>query len=144
MAIEQQRGEPILIVVVEDNSDDVFMTMRALRKLSPSPTIKLVRDGAEAVECLIGDGACHPEMVFLDLKLPKVHGLEILRLMREDPIARSIPVVVLTSSDDPKDIATAKELGASEYIRKPIDWLEYAHLLCVAAEKFMSSGACGN
>lgn len=142
MEINYQDGRLIQIVVVEDNSDDALMTLRALKKLKPAPVVKLVRDGQEALKELLGVSASRPDVVFLDLKLPKVHGLEVLRTLREDPDAKSIPVVVLTSSDDPSDIARATELGANEYIRKPIDWEEYATQLVQAAERYIKSFAC--
>jgi len=120
------------------------MTMRALGRLNPPPTIKLVRDGSEALEDLVGSKSLKPEMVFLDLKLPKVHGLEVLKAVRSDPETQNTVVVILTSSDDPNDIARAKQLGANEYIRKPIDWEEYVHLLCAAAEKYLKSSVCNH
>ncbi len=128
-----------LILVVEDSSDDARMTIRALTKLDTSPTIKLVRDGSEALEALVGQDACRPELIFLDLKLPKVHGFEVLRELRNNPNTREIPIVVLTSSDDPKDIAKAAELGATEYLCKPMDWTHYTRVVCQAAAKYLTS-----
>ena len=142
MELAKEKQGSVQIVVVEDDSDDALMTMRALKKLNPPPTIKLVRDGREALDLLTGEDALVPELVFLDLKLPKVHGLEVLRLLRENEATRSIPVAVLTSSDDPKDIARATQFGANEYIRKPIDWEEYSQALCSAAEKYIKSSVC--
>jgi len=143
MSTIPQRADLVQVVVVEDNADDALLTMRALSKLKPAVSVKLVRDGAEALELLVGNGACRPQLIFLDLKLPKVHGLEVLRLLREDPASRKIPVVVLTSSDDPRDIAKAKEFGAERYIRKPIDWELYANAICEVAETLLSSVSCG-
>jgi two-component system response regulator len=142
MAITEQYVGSVQIVVVEDNPDDALMTMRALRKLNPEPNVKLVRDGSDALAVLVGEGACCPELIFLDLKLPKVHGLEVLRLLRADPKASAIPVVILTSSDDPSDIAQAKQLGANQFVSKPIDWDQYSRLVREAAVKYLQLVVC--
>lgn len=120
-----------MILLVEDNPDDEALTLRAVRKHMPYG-IMVARDGAEALEFLFGKG-CHvgrdlsnsPLLVLLDLKLPKVNGLEVLRRMREDVRTRPIPVVVFTSSTEEQDILDSYRLGANSYIRKPVDYCQF-------------------
>ena len=130
------------IVVVEDDTDDAMITMMALRKVAPLPSFRVIEDGAQALEILVGPGALRPRLVFLDLKMPKVHGLELLRAMKADPDACDIPVVILSSSDEPKDVAAARELGCADYLRKPIDWGQYTTLVCNAASRFLPGSRC--
>ena len=139
---EARLAEAFQIVLVEDTPDDARMTLRALSKLNPVPTVKVVTDGEEALECLVHKLRAVPDLVLLDLKLPRVHGLEILRRMKLDADARGIPVIILTSSDDPSDVATARQLGAIEYIRKPMDPYEYVQAVCESAAKHLPSCAC--
>jgi CheY-like chemotaxis protein len=118
------------ILLVDDNSSDAELTMYALRKANFGNKLKLVRDGAEALDFLFGEGiyarADHrstvPKVVLLDLKLPKIDGTEVLRRIKSDPRTRNIPVVVLTSSDEERDVGHAYELGANSYIVKPVDF----------------------
>jgi two-component system, response regulator len=118
-----------IILLVEDNPDDVELTLRAFRKSKVLNEIVVVRDGVEALDYLFSTGAsagrdpnASPEVVLLDLKLPKVDGLEVLRRMRADERTRRIPVVVLTSSGEEKDILTSYDLGANSFVRKPVDF----------------------
>ena len=115
---------------MEDNPDDEALTRRALAKNNIQNEIIVARDGAEALDCLFGTGphagqAAAPELVLLDLKLPKVDGLEVLRRIRSHPRTRLLPVVILTSSREEKDVVTGYGLGANSYIRKPVDFGQF-------------------
>jgi two-component system response regulator len=136
--------DTIQILVVEDNVDDARMTLRALGKLDPPVSLKLACDGVEALALLIGSEHPKPQMIFLDLKMPKLHGFDVLRSLRSDPGCRMIPVVILTSSNDPHDHDEAQRLGANGYICKPMDYDEYARLVCEAAAKYLLSTACNS
>ena len=120
-----------MILVVEDNPDDEALTLRAVRK-HMSHGIVVARDGAEALDFLFGTGrhagrdvTVSPLLVLLDLKLPKVNGLEVLRRLREDARTRSIPVIVFTSSTEEQDILDSYRLGANSYVRKPVDYGQF-------------------
>jgi two-component system response regulator len=121
-----------IILLVEDNPDDVELTLRAFRKSKVLNEIVVVRDGVEALDYLFSAGAfagrdpnASPEVVLLDLKLPKLDGLEVLRRMRADGRTRRTPVVVLTSSGEEKDILTSYDLGANSFVRKPVDFNQF-------------------
>ena len=116
------------ILLVEDNPNDAELTQRALKKAHVANDIHVVRDGAEALEFLFGEGAyasragsALPRVVLLDLKLPKVDGLEVLRRLKSEDRTRRIPVVVLTSSREESDLVASYHLGANSYIVKPVD-----------------------
>jgi CheY-like chemotaxis protein len=116
------------ILLVEDNLDDADLTRRALRGSRVAGDVVVAHDGLEALEYLFGLGAyagrdlrLMPACLVLDLKLPKVDGLEVLRRLRADPRTRLIPIVVLTASSEPQDIRAAYRLGANSYICKPVD-----------------------
>jgi len=120
-----------MILLVEDNPDDEALTLRAVRKHMPYG-IMVARDGAEALEFLFGTGrhagrdvTLNPLLVLLDLKLPKVNGLEVLRRLREDARTRSVPVIVFTSSTEEQDILDSYLLGANSYVRKPVDYGQF-------------------
>ena len=119
----------IEILLVEDNPDDVDMTLRALRKANIVNHIKVVRDGAEALEFIFGEGAyaAHhvenvPKLILLDLKLPKVDGFEVLKRVKDDPRTKLIPVVILTSSKEHRDVVEGYQLGVNSYIVKPVSF----------------------
>ena len=119
----------IEILLVEDNPRDVEMTLRALRKHNLANNVHVVKDGAEALDFIFSRGAyAHrdpnhvPKVVLLDLKLPKVSGLEVLRAIKGDEQTRTIPVVVLTSSQEEKDMVESYRLGVNSYIVKPVDF----------------------
>jgi len=121
-----------MILLVEDNRDDEALTLRALRKNRITNEVVVVRDGAEALEYLFGTGryegrdtTAMPDLILLDLKLPKVDGLEVLRRLRADQGTRSLPVVILTSSTEEQDVLKGYGLGANSYIRKPVDFDEF-------------------
>lgn len=115
------------ILLVEDNPDDEALTIRALRKSNVANDIVVARDGAEALDLLHGPnfiGA--PQLVLLDLKLPKVDGLEVLRQIRADDRTRLLAVVILTSSDEDQDMVQGYALGANSFVRKPVDFVQFA------------------
>src|SRR5258708_17915652 len=115
----------IEVLLVEDSPSDVEITLRALQKRHMANRIRVARDGAEALTMLLRDGTDapgpQPKVVLLDLKLPKVNGLEVLRRLKSDDRTRNIPVVVLTSSGEGPDIAESYRLGANSYILNPVD-----------------------
>jgi two-component system response regulator len=118
------------ILLVEDNADDELLTLRALRQHNIADDVVVVRDGAEALAFFYeatraGDDPL-PELVLLDLKLPKVDGLQVLKMLREDERTRRLPVVVLSSSREERDIAASYDLGANSYVRKPVDFAEFS------------------
>jgi CheY-like chemotaxis protein len=122
----------IEILLVEDNPNDVELTLHALKKNNLANRIHVVRDGAEALEYLFGSGAYAgrdlnhtPKVILLDLKLPKVDGMEVLRRIKSNERTRSIPVVVLTSSREERDIVESYRLGVNSYITKPVDFDQF-------------------
>jgi len=121
-----------IIVLVEDNPNDEALTLRALKKNNIANEIVVTRDGADALDLLFGRGAYaarNPDqiiaVVLLDLKLPKVDGLAVLKKIREDPKTKLLPVVVLTSSKEEQDMMQSYSLGANSYIRKPVDFAQF-------------------
>jgi two-component system response regulator len=124
------------ILLVEDNPNDVELTLRALRKNHLANQVYVVRDGAEALDFLFCTGAyadrtagSDPKVVFLDMKLPKVDGLEVLRAMKADERTRLLPVVMVTSSQEEQDIVESYALGVNSYIVKPIDFENFARAI---------------
>lgn len=120
------------ILLVEDNPDDVKLTLRAFKQHHLGNLIVVARDGAEALDYMFGTGAYagrdvsdHPAVVFLDLKLPKLDGLEVLRRIRADPRTALQPVVILTSSSEEQDRIAGYQLGANSYVRKPVDFDQF-------------------
>ncbi len=120
------------VLLVEDNPDDIALTMRAFRKHNIENRVVVAVDGVEALDYLFGTGAHagrdtsqQPQLVLLDLKLPKVDGLDVLRRLRADPRTRYLPVVVLTSSVEKRDLIESYDLGANSYVQKPVDFLEF-------------------
>jgi CheY-like chemotaxis protein len=117
------------ILLVEDSPEDLELTLRALRKANLANRIEIARDGAEAVDFIFGEGAHAgrdlaqpPKLILLDLKLPKIDGLEVLRRIKGDPRTQHIPVVVLTSSREQKDVVESYRLGVNSYIVKPVNF----------------------
>lgn len=121
------------ILLVEDNPDDEMLTLRALQRHNLANDIHVVRDGAEALEFLFAEGAYAdrdikdtPAVVLLDLMLPKIGGLEVLKRLRDNAWTKLLPVVVLTSSDEQKDIVDSYKFGANSYVRKPVEFGEFS------------------
>jgi two-component system response regulator len=110
------------ILLVEDNPDDIDLTLRAFKKNNIVNKILIARDGEEALEHLFGPKAIKPALIILDLKLPKIDGLEVLRQIRSNEKTKLYPVVVLTSSTEHNDLKAAYELGTNSYIKKPVNF----------------------
>jgi len=126
-------SQPIELLLVEDNPQDLEMALRALTKAKLSNHIQVARDGAEALEFIFCTGphtnrhiADGPKVILLDLKLPKIDGLEVLRRIKADPRTKTIPIVVLTSSKEQSDVIESYELGVSSYIVKPVNFESFS------------------
>ncbi len=125
-----------IILLVEDNPDDELLAIRALKKNNISNEVVVARDGVEALDYLFGTGAHAgrdmsemPQIILLDLKLPKIDGLEVLRRLRNDQRTKLLPVVVLTSSKEEQDLTESYSLGANSYIRKPINFAQFTEAI---------------
>jgi two-component system response regulator len=123
--------EPV-VLLVEDNPDDEALTLRAFKKSNLRNRVVVAHDGVEALDYLFATGAFvgreaddAPQLILLDLKLPKVDGLEVLARLRSDERTRTLPVVVLTSSKEQEDLVASYSLGANSYIRKPVDFVQF-------------------
>lgn len=121
-----------IILLVEDNPDDEALTLRALKKSNLGNEVIVARDGVEALDYLFGTGEYQgrdmkmmPNLILLDLKLPKIDGLEVLQRLRNDPRTQLLPVVMLTSSNEQEDLIKSYSLGANSYVRKPVDFLQF-------------------
>ena len=124
------------ILLVEDNADDVELTLHALREENLANVIVVARDGEEALDFLFCRGThshrsfdCPPQLILLDLKLPKVDGLEVLRQIKQDPRTQPIPVVILTASREESDLVNGYHLGANGYIQKPVDFDHFRQIV---------------
>jgi two-component system response regulator len=125
-----------MILLVEDNPNDEALTLRALKKSKIMNPVVVVRDGAEALDWLFArgqhaarDATILPQVMLLDLKLPKVSGIEVLRAVREDPRTKRLPVVLLTSSREEQDVIAGYDQGANSYVRKPVDFADFAEAI---------------
>ena len=134
-----------IILLVEDNPDDAVLTRRALEKSEVAHTVEVARDGLEALDYLFALGTHAerktsemPALILLDLKLPKVDGLEVLRRLRADRLTRLIPVIVLSSSDEPGDLIESYKFGANSYIRKPVDFSEFTETVRALAHYWLT------
>jgi two-component system, response regulator len=121
------------ILLVEDNEQDELLTIRALKKNNIQNEVVICRDGADALDYLFAAGpysgrnpAQLPQVVLLDLKLPKVDGLEVLRRLRLDPRTKRLPIVILTTSKEDRDVGAGYDLGANSYVQKPVNFAEFA------------------
>jgi two-component system response regulator len=126
--------EDVEILLVEDNPNDVELTMRALQKQNLAGKVFVVKDGAEALEFIFATGAFaerkienRPKVVLLDLKLPKIDGIEVLRRIKSDQRTKHTPVVMLTSSQEERDVLDSYNLGVNSYIVKPVDFSNFVH-----------------
>ena len=124
------------ILLIEDNPSDIELTRRALDRSRVSNELVVVQDGQEALDYLFGSGpyagrdaSALPGVALLDLKLPKVPGLEVLRAIRDDPRTRRLPVVILTSSNEEQDVSCCYDLGVNSYIQKPVDFERFAEAI---------------
>ena len=125
-----------IIMLVEDNPDDVALTLRAFKKSNIMNEVVVVGDGVEALDYLFGTGdyagrdtSVMPQIILLDLKMPKLDGMEVLRRLRADPRTKLLPVVILTSSREEQDVMNGYQLGANSYIRKPVDFAQFSEAI---------------
>lgn len=116
---------PSIIALVEDNPDDEALTLRALKKNGIANDIVVLRDGVEAVDFLRAADKPLPQLILLDLKLPRMDGLEVLRALRANPRTQLLPIVILTSSKEERDLVAGYRLGANSYVRKPVDFNQF-------------------
>lgn len=130
--MEEPASNPPVVLLVEDNADDEELTRLAFESSHLLNRLEVVRDGAEALEYLFRTGAhadrdasVWPQLVLLDIRLPRIDGLEVLRRLREDERTRTLPVVVLTSSQEEEDVVRSYRLGANAYVRKPVEFGEF-------------------
>jgi two-component system, response regulator len=125
--------DEVEILLVEDNADDVELCLHALRKEKLSNRIHVARDGQEALEFLFDRAKRTPEslprLVLLDLKLPKVDGIQVLREVKKNPLTRCLPVVILTSSREERDLVESYQLGVNSYLQKPVDFDEFRSMV---------------
>ncbi len=137
-------AQSVVLLLVEDNPDDEALAKRALKKAHSDSEIVVARDGQEALDFLFGlgkfqqrDHAIQPQVVFLDINLPKVNGLEVLKALREDERTASLPVVILSSSDENSDISKAYALGANSYINKPVNFNEFCRQIDIMGQYWL-------
>lgn len=134
--MDERNGLEVEILIVEDNLDDAELTIRALKKSHLANHVTHLVDGAEALDFLFGTGVHAgrdilniPKVILLDLKMPKVNGLEVLTRIKAEPHTRMIPVVILTSSAEDPDVRKSYELGANSYIVKPVEFQDFARVI---------------
>lgn len=137
------------ILLVEDNADDEALTMRAFGKNHLPAAIEVVRDGPEALDYLFCQGqfsnrdpARMPRVVLLDINLPKLSGLEVLRRLRKDPRTKLLPIVILTSSNEEEDLLNSYQLGVNSYIRKPVDYNTFMEAIRQLGVYWLSLNQC--
>ncbi len=125
-----------MLLLVEDNKSDAMLTIRALKKHNLANTLVHLGDGAEALDFLFAKGAYSdrnindkPKVIFLDLKMPKVSGLEVLRIIKNDELTKLIPVVMMTSSKEEKDIIESHQLGVNSYVVKPVGFEDFSKII---------------
>ncbi|MDA7816643.1 response regulator [Sulfurimonas sp.] len=125
-----------IILLVEDNADDEALTIRALKKNNLANKIDIVRDGAEAIDYIFCKGEYSsrdindkPQLILLDLNLPKMNGIDVLKHIRSEEVSKHIPVVMLTTSEQEDDITKSYDVGANSFIRKPVDFTEFTEVV---------------
>ena len=128
---------PFDVLLVDDNLGDVRLTKEAIRDACPSVRLTVTRDGMEAM-AFLGHDAVHPDLILLDLNLPRVTGLEVLEFIKLDPSLRVIPTIILTSSDAAADVEKSYKLGANCYLRKPKEWDEFSELMNTAIDFWLT------
>lgn len=124
--------DPVKILLVEDNRHDVEITVRALKKGQIKNELVVARDGQEALDILLGEGGgngIEPGLILLDLNLPKVNGLDVLRELKADPKLRRVPVIVLTASTHEEDVVRSYDLGVNTFISKPVEFEEFIKVI---------------
>ncbi|MBI1423188.1 MAG: response regulator [Gammaproteobacteria bacterium] len=133
------------ILLVEDDSGDIELTLRAIQRIEAQFNIIVCRDGLEALDFLFGEGKYQsrniselPQLILLDLNLPKINGREVLRTIRENEITQYIPVVILSSSDEGNDIKKGYELGNNSYVRKPVDYDQFCNTIKIIGEYWLN------
>lgn len=138
-----------VILLIEDNADDVALTLRAFKRSHVMNRIVVARDGIEALDFLFARGAHSdrtaaplPAIIILDLKLPKLDGLGVLKAIREDERTRLLPVVILTSSKEEQDLISGYSLGANSYVRKPVDFTEFLEAVKVLGMYWLMMNQC--
>jgi two-component system response regulator len=114
------------IALIEDNADDETLTLRALKKHGLANDIVVLRDGVEALAYLLSPDKPLPHLVLLDLNLPRINGLEVLQRLRAEPRTELLPIVILTSSNEERDLLAGYRLGANSYVRKPVDFIQFS------------------
>jgi two-component system response regulator len=134
--VKEKAMDEKIILLVEDNPDDVELTIRAFKKNNILNRVIIAKDGAEALDFLFGTGTYAgrelkdlPVVILLDLKLPKIDGLEVLKRIRQDERTKLIPVVILTSSAETKDVVNGYSLGANGYVRKPVEFSQFVEAM---------------
>jgi CheY-like chemotaxis protein len=144
MIMRDQSLRPAEILLVEDSLDDVEITVRAFRKVRLANTVHVVRDGQEALDFLSREGdysdradAPQPDVILLDLNLPKVNGLEVLEKIRASDGLSTMPVIVLTVSEQQEDVRKSYKLGANTFITKPVDFEKFVHAMEILGEYWM-------
>ena len=130
---EGKKVDDKVILLVEDNPDDELLTLRALKRNNITNKVVVVRDGAEALDYLLDSGTgldqganILPQVILLDLRLPKIDGLEVLKRLRSERRTKLLPIVVLTSSDEEQDVVESYSLGANSFVRKPVDFDQFS------------------
>ena len=127
------------VLLVEDNPDDAALTRRAVLKAVPETEIELARDGQEAIDYMSAEGCLQPDLVLLDLKLPRLDGIEVLRRLRKDHALCFMPIVMLTSSDERSDVVACYSEGVNSYLRKPVDFDDFMREVGGAARYWLGS-----
>jgi CheY-like chemotaxis protein len=129
-------AKEVEILLIEDNASDLDLMLHALKRENLCNNIQIARDGEEALDFVLGRGKfahrgpnSHPRLILLDLKLPKIDGLEVLRQLKQDERARFIPVVVLTTSSEERDMVRSYQLGVNSYLQKPVDFTEFCKMV---------------